>query len=159
MLKHRNIKHCAEDKQEGVSCNICGKKCNERSELMNHRKTEHKASVGVCRKFLQKSCPFSENYCWWRHSETVHTKGDQVGETFECSECGKQTTGRGELMKHRKSEHSTSVAVCKNHLKGQCRFDHLYCWYKHETPEDVVFQKAPQTTDPPYKFQKDPTSL
>ena len=155
LIKHRNLKHCHEENKEGVKCNMCGKQYFEKSDLMKHRKQEHHNYVGVCRKYMENACPFSESFCWWRHSkETVNRNSQKKDGNNCCSDCGKETASLGELMRHRKEEHTSSVAMCRNHLKGQCKFINAYCWYNHEDPMGSVFQNAPSDKDPPNQKQK-----
>ena len=58
-----------ETNSDVMSCNVCEKVFQLKSELMKHKKSDHFIKVSKCRNFVQKNCKKSENECWFRHDE------------------------------------------------------------------------------------------
>ena len=49
------------------NCSFCDKIFTKRSEVMKHRKTEHRLFVPLCRHAMYGACIFSEETCWFVH--------------------------------------------------------------------------------------------
>ena len=141
---------------------------------MVHRKNNHLATVAYCRNLAEGNCSFTADSCWWNHAERENIK-----ENVQCFICGKTFDCKSEMMGHRKKKHSSIVQQCTQFLKGSCRFQNKFCWYKHnieteneksESPEDVfheeegnenetssVFQEAVNNPEPPSGYAKENT--
>ena len=167
--KHIKIKHTiqASHSQGTITCKVCGEKFSEKWNLMVHRKTSHIGSVAMCRNFKDGSCNYTDDACWWNHEDKVNHKGN-----IQCFLCGKTFERKSEMMSHRKINHSDILQQCNQFLKGSCRFQNQYCWFKHsleskendksdgvieeekeiETPS--VFQKVVKNPKPPSGLEK-----
>ena len=55
------------DDQLNLSCYICDKKYESRSELMSHRKKYHIETVPQCSQFVKGICKFQPQFCWFQH--------------------------------------------------------------------------------------------
>ena len=51
-----------------IQCFLCGKSFDRKSEMMSHRKINHSDILQQCTQFLQGSCRFQNQYCWFKHS-------------------------------------------------------------------------------------------
>ena len=65
------------------SCKDCGKTFLSKSDMMKHRKSEHKSKVSRCRDFLQERCNLSENACWYSHDEKENEVKDHKSDEQE----------------------------------------------------------------------------
>ena len=114
---------------------------------MIHRKVEHVETVGRCRKYKEGQCQFSSNHCWWRHDEVMNESKEP-----QCIKCKSTFEDKSNLMSHLKQNHPTSVPLCKNYEKGDCRFNDKFCWFKHNNvSQKQDFHKAAENPDPPSK--------
>ena len=129
---------------------------------MLHRKTNHLGAVAMCRKYVDGTCFYTANACWWNHGEIVQ-------ETIQCFMCGKSFESKTEMMSHRKKYHSDKLQQCNQFLRGSCPFQDKHCWYNHnveteehlhpqEKEDDIieeenrtssVFQEVLKNTKPP----------
>ena len=166
LQRHTELKHM-------IKCKACEQSFKEKKNLMLHRKKEHPNLVAPCKKLAEKSCIYTEESCYWRH--TVGSKEEPV---TNCYICGNAFKSKSELMQHRKKEHSHTVKVCEKFKEGRCRFVETFCWFKHyitggvnniddegteteenikekeeKEEEDSVFQKDQKKLKPPLKKQ------
>ena len=149
---HIKIKHTLNANIDGfIKCRNCGMQFKTKRDLMNHRKKEHSSSVAPCRNYINKTCSFSAELCWWNHAEN---KNDNI----ECFVCGITFEHKSSLMKHRKLKHASIVKSCVQYKEMKCRYDDISCWFKHkEEEQDVdtssVFQNASKKKEPPIQNQ------
>ena len=61
------------DHNLAIKCFICDKSFTSKSEMMKHRKREHRSKVRKCTNFTQNQCPFVSESCWFLHEEDVNT--------------------------------------------------------------------------------------
>ena len=158
--KHINIKHTT---QGGMTCRNCGKMFETKPNLMDHRKTEHLASVAPCRNNMEGLCSYSNRMCWWSHEAQNESK-EPSGGNIKCYICSKMFGNKGAMMTHRKKEHSNVVRVCNMFLSNECRYNNSACWYSHEEDNKAknneeeasqsVFQKVQENLEPPLKSQE-----
>ena len=67
-----------------------------------------------------------------RHVNLKHKTGSSSdNDEIKCRNCGKSFRNKSELMYHRKREHLSSVASCRNHANGNCTYSSDLCWWKH----------------------------
>ena len=52
-----------------VDCNKCSLKFESNQDMMMHAKKMHEMSVQRCRNYLQGTCEFTEDTCWYRHKD------------------------------------------------------------------------------------------
>ena len=123
------IKEC-----DKYSCNFCNESFTDIHDLMRHKKAEHVDRVSICRNFMDRNCTYSDEDCWFDHSENLKAcdKTD-----FNCTSCDKVFKGRSEFMKHRKIEHSLLVPLCRDKIKGSCMYSDETCWFVHDS-ENVM---------------------
>ena len=129
---------------------------------MEHRKDKHASTVAFCRNKREGNCVYSDEKCWWNHSEQPRNKE----EPNKCYICEKTIENRGGLMLHKKVNHQAIVRRCSFYQNGACRFREESCWYRHketveekeetenidineETPENSFFYKAKENMKPP----------
>ena len=139
--KHINMKHTQKESNsnELIKCRSCGEQFNEKWKMMTHRKTEHCATVAVCRNNLVGKCNFSDDFCWWSHKKQKDTNiGDNP---VQCFICNKTFESKVSMMSHRKSNHQGIIRQCNQYLTKSCRFNSDSCWYKHED-ENVMEEEA-----------------
>ena len=83
--------------------------------------------VSICSNFLNGTCYFGTDDCWY-----IHTKPSVM---LRCTFCEKEFPIKSELMRHRKKEHSSKMKLCINSVNGECPYK-SNCWYKHEENQD-----------------------
>ena len=54
---------------------------------------------------------------------------------IQCKVCGVKE--KWHLMRHRKSQHITNVAPCKNEKVGTCIYSAEKCWWNHDLGQDL----------------------
>ena len=124
---HMWSEHDEED-EGSFECQYCDEKFAVLKDLMVHKKTQHEEKVSSCWYFLNKSCIYGEDKCWFSH-ERYESHED---ENFNiCRICGERFSTLTMYMKHMKSEHLEIVKECKNFLEGRCSYN-KNCWFKHE---------------------------
>ena len=117
-----------EEEDEQINCQHCDQTFSELKDLMTHKKNNHEERVRVCRHFIDGSCSYGEEKCWFVH-KVCHNDGDK--NLVNCSFCGKDFESISNFMKHKKSEHKERVKLCKNNIKGNCSYLEN-CWFIHE---------------------------
>ena len=57
---------------------------------------------------------------------------------LKCRNCGESFTSKPNLMDHRKDKHASTVAPCRNNIRGACQFSSNMCWWSHaeQTPSN-----------------------
>ena len=55
--------------REDFKCTFCEQCFGDKSEFMKHRKFKHNQIIAKCRDFIQGSCRFNQEECWYSHSE------------------------------------------------------------------------------------------
>ena len=113
-------------------CNVCGRNCKTRWELMSHRKKEHPTTIKICRYFIRGECSFGDKLCWFSHNKNNKDNIPQTLNEFKCSFCGEVFKRKLDFMKHRKSNHPETISECINEKNGFCRFQDDECWFRHE---------------------------
>ena len=110
------------DDQHLFSCNVCGKRNENRGLLMNHRKLKHPKTIKTCSYFLKGICEFTDEVCWFSHK--LHTNSTpQTLKEFKCSICGRAFKSKSEFMKQRKTDHPNTISSCRDFKNnGYCRF-------------------------------------
>ena len=68
-----------------ITCYICNSNFESKSEMMFHRKTDHKNVVRKCNRYLQNNCRFESIACWYLHDE----EDMEVDDNFENIDTGK----------------------------------------------------------------------
>ena len=122
--------------QNMFACTFCKQAFQNRSDLMKHKKFKHADKVSQCWNFTIKKCSYSDETCWFSHSEIT-------GDDFECNFCDKKFSNQSNFLKHRKEYHKHSVPACRNLNKGTCKFSEK-CWFNHSERETL---KGTETED------------
>ena len=71
-----SIRNVQESNSFENSCKDCDKRFMSKSDIMKHRKSEHKGKVSRCRDFLQGKCSLADNACWFSHDEKENEAED-----------------------------------------------------------------------------------
>ena len=116
-----------------LTCRYCGNSFDSKPELMLHRKKHHVHQVNICRNFSSGVCPYEESVCWYKHMDSEITS-EVILSRIKCTVCDLEFTSRSELMYHKKKEHRTQVAQCKN--IGKCWFGKDKCWFNHDESKE-----------------------
>jgi hypothetical protein len=123
-------------------CKICRKSCKTVGNLKAHMNKNHTNKVQVCGYFLKGKCTFTDDDCWFDHKyDNLDT--DVQNSEIECKFCVEKFKSMKYVMEHTKIEHPTTIAECKNHKIGCCRFENDTCWFKHSGNghEEQTFNK------------------
>jgi transcription elongation factor Elf1 len=101
--KQINIQHRKGVILEGpITCKNCGERFETKRNLLHHRKSKHLNLVAFCRNNLEGKCDFTDDMCWWNHSE----KRD---ESIVCYICSKNFETKSHMMTHRRIDHKHIV--------------------------------------------------
>jgi len=126
--------------QDSFKCNDCEEVFTEFPDLMVHRKAKH---TKKCKNLPR--CTRGDS-CWYSHPEhNTSVETDEATTTIvetqnECKVCHKKFESKHVLMKHRKSDHATTVSICREFLHSSCSRGDDRCWYRHQTNK----QPSPQ---------------
>ena len=75
------------------------------------------------------------------HVELKHVRKQNTKDSaIKCRNCGELFSKKGNLMYHRKSKHTSSVAYCKNKSEGNCYYTDDICWWKHTEKNEEVYE-------------------
>ena len=130
---HIHEVHGSDGLEEEITCNYCHERFKSKDCLMVHWKTMHIERVSICINFLNGTCYFKSEDCWY-----IHTKPSVM---LKCTFCEKEFPIKSELMRHRKMKHSSKIKFCINSVNGECPYK-FRCWYKHEHQNQDVFNKT-----------------
>ena len=122
----RKIEHTSRKCDENFVCNVYDKYFLRKSDVMKHKKKEHREQVAICRGYSKGMCLFGDEHCWFNHLETV-----QNFTRIDCNFCDKDFETRCDFLKHKKKEHKQFVPTCRNDENGNC-FYNEYCWFVHK---------------------------
>ena len=86
--------HGSEGYEEAIACNYCQEKFKTKDSLMVHRKKAHINKVSICSNFVNGTCYFTKDECWY-----IHTKPIVM---LRCTFCEEEFATKSELMRHRK---------------------------------------------------------
>ena len=132
LRSHMNTDHNIgePDYETNFRCLVCGKRFVSKSEFMEHRKKQHPHTIKLCRYFLQGSCAFEAETCWYSHKINNENRMKPLTH-YTCSLCKKDFKSKPEFMTHRKQNHNDIVKRCQNERTDTCTFGHEMCWYNH----------------------------
>ena len=143
------LKHKMEgsEKDATMKCRNCGEKFSAKWNLMNHRKRMHSSTVAVCRNYTEGQCNYSDEMCWWNHSEKII----DCDEHLKCFICNKIFAFKALMMKHRKDDHPELINPCNKFKLGNCWYREETCWFKHkvehENPANPTTKKGNDKED------------
>ena len=123
-----------DDSLSKFGCNFCGENFQGKGDLMLHMKKDHISEATLCRNFAEGNCPFAEK-CWFAHTESDITCSTNK---YQCNLCDRNFDRKSGFMKHRKSEHETSVTPCVHANRGKCIFGKDNCWFLHDKQEVFI---------------------
>ena len=115
------------------NCNFCNETFSRKSDIMKHKKIDHKEKVSTCWKFVAGDCPFSDTNCWFNHTKDKLEQMDEI----ECNWCEKIFMTQPEFLNHRKKEHMEHVPKCRNSDIGICRYNE-FCWFIHDQHKNDI---------------------
>ena len=136
-------------------CYNCRDKFEGYIALMNHRAKEHPSNK-ICKNIPECSGLVNDKKCWYVHPELKDQPTDttpiiQEDKDIECRRCRNKYGSRNEFMNHYTTEH-TSLIVCRDWVKNNCRRER--CWYRHshlkpnQVSSTVQFVQKPQDFPP-----------
>ena len=147
---HMNSEHSLDSNCDApFSCNICGRNCQTKNELMAHRKVKHPLTIKICRYFIRGECRFGDDVCWYSHQVSRTNDIPQTLTEFKCSFCGEVFKKKSDFMKHRKVNHSDTISECINDKNGYSRFYNEECWFRHggfilNNPKESISKQTPE---------------
>ena len=106
VIKHVNVKHGDQIKEKEFNCGDCDFQGTSADQLRKHVNLKH-------------SLPGQEN------------KGH-----IQCKICGESFIEKWNLMKHRKNQHISFVAPCRNEMDGKCSYTADMCWWNHNKTQN-----------------------
>ena len=124
--KHMQSKHIEKDKS--ISSTKCDNKASRESEFTQHLSQ----NTDDDREFNCIDCPFQGT----REEELKNHIS--MKHTIKCRICDEAFNDKRNLMKHRKKEHPSRVAPCKNFLEGICSYTAESCHWIHGKVEKDV---------------------
>ena len=78
--------HCEESRKEKMSvvkCNNCDKVFNNINNLLQHKKSEHMSVVKKCKNFLNDTCRYGDQQCWFRYDNDIQEVTEQIFKMME----------------------------------------------------------------------------
>ena len=106
MEKHMKLVHDKKQNDPEFNCNECDYQGTEKEQLNKHI-------------FIK------------------HTLEGRLQENkIVCNNCGEKFPAKMNLLSHRKSKHSETVAVCRKYLEGKCHFSPEKCWWNHKQMDE-----------------------
>ena len=123
---HESTEHTSfvPKRHKPLPCNLCEHSFNKKYELMKHKKSEHTEKVRVCWNFPLGKCSFSDETCWFHHSENTR-------DSYQCNLCDNKFLNQSQFLNHRKTYHEHVVPTCRNYSNGSCPYTNENCWFKH----------------------------
>jgi hypothetical protein len=112
VIKHVNMKHVDQIMEKQFNCCHCDFQANSKEQLRKHSNLKHS---------LQ--------------NQTVD--GDII-----CNICGDRFREKWNLMRHRKNQHISFVAPCRNEMDGKCSYTAEMCWWNHNPVQNFPNQNA-----------------
>ena len=61
-------------------------------------------------------------------------------DSIECNLCEDTFENKGDVMKHKKKEHTKKVDICWNYAGGKCEFEEEKCWFIHKDENRSKFE-------------------
>ena len=73
-----------------------------------------------------------------KHISLRHSaNGERQDSAIQCKICGDKFSEKWHLMSHRKAQHISNVAPCKNEKVGKCSYSAEKCWWNHDLSQDL----------------------
>ena len=146
LKKHMNLAHHKSHTIPGEAshnfpCSYCTTRLTNKTALEEHIKKTHK-SFKPCKNL--PNCPFG-NACLFNHKEISSN-------TFLCYECGSESTSLGDLMIHRKNNHT--MGPCLRFLANSCIYNSKSCWFNHNEKPEQIFTERQNTMNNKNKQQE-----
>ena len=96
------------------TCNVCDEMFTSKSEMMLHKKREHKEKVPFCKKLIEGTCEHTAPKCWFRHdlaqNEEAHSQ-ESSKSVFPKSKSQAKPPDMEELKEILKQAFSTILSV------------------------------------------------
>ena len=117
--------------------NIWKKEKYVRKPMVSLKEQSPKTSKTKEKEFNCQECYFqaTKQMELNKHINLKHNKGETEG-TINCRNCGEGFSTKWNLMNHRKSKHSETVAYCRNNIDGMCSYSDAMCWWNHGKREN-----------------------
>merc|ERR1719186_2005279 len=92
-------------------CDICDRLCKTERDLFTHKK---------------------------EHQQTILHPNDNQSIRLSCNFCENKFDKIGNLMAHKKENHSEKVSICWHFTAGICEFGDKKCWFVHSKTKRTV---------------------
>ena len=130
--EHIYFNHNSDNCEDIYNCNFCEETFESKTELMTHKKNNHEENITICKYFMEDKCAFDAKKCWYSHNKLDEESSRQPLKEYICVLCKETFQVKSEFMKHKKSNHSNNVSLCKNNKNSlTCKFDEN-CWFIHD---------------------------
>ena len=86
-----------------------------------------------------------------KHTNLKHSPKAKTNEgDILCKICGESFREKWNLMRHRKKQHISFVAPCRNEIDGKCSYTSEMCWWNHSkaqnySNENIICYKCSET--------------
>ena len=71
---------------------------------------------------------------------SVKISEKETGKLLFLHWCKKKSSIQPEYLLHRKTKHATLVSMCKNDVKGICKYGENNCWFIHDKNDNATFE-------------------
>ena len=161
LVKHSNLKHSDQRKEEEFNCNNCDFQGTSKDQLNKHFNLKHLVRGGKEKGIVCKNCgeSFLEKWSLMRHRKdehphtVAHCRNEMDGkcsftakmcwwnhevnkdiqpENIKCFVCNETFESKSTMMKHRKRNHPGLVRKCSLFTQNNCKFENDACWFIHE---------------------------
>ena len=78
---HSNAKD--QQKPAEYNCKLCDKVLANLSEYLRHRKRKHENTIPTCKNFLDRTCIYGNDNCWFKHGDNECEKESNINENNE----------------------------------------------------------------------------
>ena len=161
LVKHANMKHSDQRKEEEFNCNNCDFQGTSKDQLNKHFNLKHSVRGGKEEGIVCKNCgkTFLEKWSLMRHRKDEHpntvapcrtemdgkcsftakmcwwnheVNKDNQNQNIKCFVCNETFNSKSTMMKHRKRNHPGLVRKCSLFIQNNCKFQNDTCWFIHE---------------------------
>ena len=118
-------------------------------ETVNERPRNKPTGKSKVKKGIQEEVEYNCSDCFFqgtsngellKHIDIKHNAHKvpvpNLNGSVKCRNCGEIFETKSNLMVHRKNEHLSTVAYCRNYANKTCPFSNKMCWWSHAENTD-----------------------